>query len=178
MRRGNLISGNTTSCGCRQQEAARENGELGVTHGESNSVEYKLWIGMRRRCIDPNHHNYPRYGARGIAVCDEWMNDFARFLADVGRRPSAKHTLEREDVNDHYRPSNVRWATAAEQQWNRRDSRKVIFEGKEISAAELVAKSALDISVNAFMRRINRGWTVERAITEPVQRPRRVLERA
>jgi hypothetical protein len=84
---------------------------------------YALWSGMKRRCRNPESRSYPRYGGRGISVCDAWADDFWAFVRDVGDRPSAKHSLDRIDFNGNYEPGNVRWATGAEQARNKRSNR-------------------------------------------------------
>lgn len=89
-------------------------------HGAVGTPEYKAWAGMRERCFNPDHHGYLNYGARGISVCDRWNQSFKTFLADMGRRPSSQHSLDRIDVDGNYEPDNCRWATAKEQVENRR----------------------------------------------------------
>lgn len=79
---------------------------------------------MIKRCENPKNHAYPRYGGRGITVCPEWRSDFAAFLRDVGPRPSPDLSLDRIDNNGNYEPGNVRWATAAQQAQNRRNSKR------------------------------------------------------
>lgn len=80
---------------------------------------YRRWYGMISRCSNPKHHKYKYYGARGIKVCDRWL-DFRNFVVDVGMPPTPKHTLDRINNNGDYEPSNVRWATYTEQNSNRR----------------------------------------------------------
>lgn len=77
---------------------------------------------MRRRCNEVSNAYYKDYGGRGIRVCSAWQNSFVQFLADVGERPSAQHSLDRIIVDGNYEPGNVRWATAREQVANRRNT--------------------------------------------------------
>lgn len=74
---------------------------------------------MKRRCNNPNHRHYKYYGGRGIRVCERWLHSYENFLADVGRKPSPQHSLDRyPDPDGNYQPSNVRWATRKQQSNN------------------------------------------------------------
>lgn len=96
------------------------------THGEIRRIdgkrvatpEYRSWQMMRNRCLNPKARDYAYYGGRGIGICKSW-DRFENFLADMGRRPTAAHTLERKNVNRNYMPSNCVWATREEQSRNR-----------------------------------------------------------
>jgi hypothetical protein len=81
---------------------------------------YTCWQEMKRRCYDPNRDNYKWYGARGVTVCDHWRDSFVNFLADVGRRPSPRHSIDRIDPDKGYEPGNCRWALPRTQLLNRR----------------------------------------------------------
>jgi len=121
---------------------------------------------MLLRCNDPNVDAYPWYGGRGIRVCERWQN-FENFLADVGLRPSKAHTIERNDVNGHYEPGNVRWATRREQGANKRNNRHITAFGETLHMQEWCRR--FDIKQGTLWDRLDRGWPVERALSEPVK---------
>lgn len=108
-----LTSGRVTSCGCLVKE-------LKTTHGMHGTPEYKAYYNMIKRCEYEGDNRYADYGGRGIKVCTEWRNSFEKFLADMGARPSNRHSIDRIDVDGDYEPSNCRWATIEEQERNKR----------------------------------------------------------
>lgn len=115
----NLRRGTTTSCGCAQREAV---GSLSKTHGMSTHPLYKVWLGQRNRCRNPNSHKWSAYGGRGIRFAEVW-DDFSVWLEYVLALPfygDPKRSLDRIDNDGNYEPGNLRWATASEQASNRR----------------------------------------------------------
>ncbi len=114
-----LTNGNTKSCGCLHGELFNH-----LTHGDTRSSEYSSWCAMIARCYNPSHIAYKRYGGRGITICTRWRNSYEVFLADMGRKPSPAHSIDRIDNNGNYTPSNCRWVTASEQNYNRRNFKR------------------------------------------------------
>jgi hypothetical protein len=101
---------------------------LQTTHGRSNTTEYRIWQGAKNRCFNTRDRKYPAYGGRGITMGQRWRESFADFFADVGLRPSVRHTLDRKNNDGNYEPGNVRWATAKVQANNRRSSVRSVEE--------------------------------------------------
>lgn len=155
----NLSRGLTRSCGCLAKEKE-------VKHGMSATRLYGLWRTLKQRCTNPNNTHYASYGGRGITLCEAW-HDFEAFYRDVGERPRGK-TLDRIDNDKGYEPGNVRWATRLEQANNRRTNVHIEFRGTTRTIAEWGRLTGLGKS--AILHRLGRGWSVERALTEPIQK--------
>jgi hypothetical protein len=117
---GNLRKGTSQSCGCLHNEGMVERFRKHGEGGHPWTPEYRTWRALRNRCRSPKGQTDSRYGGRGIKVCERW-EDYEAFLADMGRRPSPKHSIDRWPNNDgDYEPGNCRWATTTEQRLNQR----------------------------------------------------------
>lgn len=130
-------------------------------------AEYRTWKDIRRRCNSANRPDHGRYGGRGIVVCQRWMESFQNFLADMGKRPSPRHSIERDDNDGPYSPDNCRWATASEQQRNKRNNRMLTHEGRTMCLAAWAEAIGVKSSI-IWSRIFSYKWTVARALTEPV----------
>ncbi len=89
-------------------------------HGMKGSPEWNAWRNAKFRCTNPKSPDWDDYGGRGIKMAKRWLTSFEAFYAHIGARPSALHSLDRIDNDRGYMPGNVRWATKAEQNKNRR----------------------------------------------------------
>lgn len=158
----NLISGSTTSCGCYKHEFLVE---YHTTHGDRDTRIYNIWSKMRGRCNDKTDADY---GGRGITVCEEWDKSFEVFRDCAIANGYADHlTIDRIDNNGNYCPENCRWTDARQQARNRRSNNVITFNGETHLAIEW--DEILGFSRGTVSRRIkSRGWTVERALTEPI----------
>jgi hypothetical protein len=156
-----LRAGLTKSCGCFMRERSREEIiKRATTHDMSHYPEYSVWTGILRRCNNANDRSYARYGAIGIQCR---FDGFEAFLAEVGPRPSEKHSIDRIDNAGHYEPGNVRWATAQQQARNKRTTFLVEINGERKSLADWCDQTG--IGYNKVWHRIRRqGWQPERAL--------------
>ena len=122
VRRDKLTGGKTRSCGCLHADVTGQIGkERCTTHGQTNSVEYRAWYHAKARTGPGAKGAHRRnYYLRGIRMCQEWRDSFPAFLEHVGTRPGPDYSLDRIDNDGHYEPGNVRWATAQQQNLNKR----------------------------------------------------------
>lgn len=127
VKRTNLISGNTKSCGCYAKQVKKE---INTRHDMSDTKFYNTWRSMKGRCLNPNNHKYPSYGGRGITICNSWLV-FENFMEDMyelylghcSEYGEDNTQLDRINNNGNYEPNNCKWSTRVEQATNRRDSR-------------------------------------------------------
>lgn len=162
-----LRSGHSRSCGCSRRTVPERT--------TLETPEYIVWIAMRVRCRSPKHSAYKYYGGRGIRVCERW-ECFETFLSDMGSRPSPDATIDRIDNDGNYEPGNCRWATHSEQQRNRRDSYHITYRGETKSIWDWAEEYG--INQRTLIYRLQAGWIVERALTEPVRKRRHRLMEA
>jgi hypothetical protein len=135
-----------------------------ATHGESvggvKSKEYRIWSGIRTRCLNKNDKAYFKYGGRNITLCERWMT-FSNFLSDMGRCPEGK-SIDRIDNNKGYCPDNCKWSTFTEQNRNKRNNRLFTVNGTTLCVSQWVIKTGL--SHRTLRRRIMRGCSEDEFI--------------
>lgn len=81
-----------------------------------SNLTYQSFRFAKQRCTYKKYENYAYYGGRGIQMKFKCWEELE---ADIGPRKEG-FTLDRIDVDGHYEPGNVRWATVQQQNQNRR----------------------------------------------------------
>jgi hypothetical protein len=125
---------------------------------------YQRWKGMLGRCYNPKNARYPRYGGRGITVCEQWRQSFEAFYADMGDPPPGL-TLERTDNMRGYSPENCVWATPKDQSNTRHTNHPLTYQGVTLTLRQW--EHRLGYPRFLLQTRLQRGWSEERAITTP-----------
>lgn len=164
------------SCGCRLTEILKERN---TTHNMSYHPVYEIWCGIKKRCLNQRSSGYKHYGERGITICEGWLH-FENFLADMGERPTRRHSVERLDNDGNYScghcaecrhrgwKSNGVWATQKHQCNNKRSNRFLTFGNERLTLTQWSRK--LGINAATLRDRLKRGWSTSKVLTTPVRR--------
>lgn len=165
-----VLCGNTRSCGCLQRDAVTVSGKANTSHGHARkgkvSKTFQAWMAMISRCYNENVENYPRYGGRGITVCDQWRDSFEAFLADMGEAPEGTSLDRFPDNNGNYEPENCRWATILEQNRNKSNNTLLELDGVRRTISEWAEVTGL-MSTTISKRMVY--WNdVRKALTTPL----------
>lgn len=158
-----LSLGRTKSCGCTPGGRA---GRPRVSHQLSKTPEYRVWVYLRERCLNPKCPYFKDYGARGITVHPSWLGEdgFANFIRDVGRRPAAGLSLDRINNDGNYEPGNCRWTDHATQARNRRDNRMFTINGETLCLKDWAVRYGVPYPTAGS--RVRKGWPIERALSK------------
>lgn len=159
-----LRSGKSKQCkGCAT--AARN-----TTHGHAvgnGSSEYSSYSHMIKRCTNPKSKDYPRYGGRGITVCDMWLHSFEAFLMCMGKKPDPSYTIERIDTDKGYEPGNCIWATRREQNQNKSNIVYLTIEGQTKTMTEWSRDPRCTVNVATIHKRLKKGMEPYDAVFAP-----------
>lgn len=165
-----LARGHRTACGS----------DCGLRVANYKTAEYRAWHGLKERCLNARGKDYPKYGARGIRVCARWVNSFHFFVADMGKKPTSAHSIDRINNDGNYScgkceecrangwPANCRWATRSQQQRNRR--KRPVFTINGVTRTQAEWAELHGMSTRTLGGRLRRGLTIEQAINEPLPR--------
>lgn len=160
------------SCGCKRGAMIAASKR---THGKTETPEYRVWCMMKTRCTNPKRRDYQWYGAKGITLCDRWINGdgerggFECFLSDMGERPTPAHTIERKDGKKNYEPDNCCWLLIDAQQRNKSSNLLIEYKRKKMCAAEVARE--IGMNQHTFVQRIRTGWSINAAIHTPLRKP-------
>ena len=165
-----LLSGNTKSCGCYNSDLTKQRN---FKHGEKTRSSnrnrlYEIWVDMRKRCNSTTHNRAQHYSLKGIQVCEEW-NDFHAFK-DWALSNGYNDTLsiERIDNDKDYCPCNCKWIPMNDQSKNRTTNHYLTFNGKTQTLTDWSIETG--INRTTISGRLRKGWTIERALTEPINK--------
>lgn len=165
-----LRTGKKRSCGCLRKETAAVHARSLSTHGAwtggKSTREWATWANMRSRCSLVTHPQYSEYGGRGITIDPAW-EDFSTFLADMGPRPSNKHSLDRVNNDLGYSRENCRWATRIEQNNNTRFNHRVTVNGLTMTIAQWAR--ALNVTRNELKSQGKKSGSLEKAIQDLIK---------
>lgn len=168
---GNLKHGNVRSCGCLARELSSQRA---TTHGDTHTRLYRIWGGMRRRCYEEQNKDYPRYGGRGISVCDEWA-DYQSFKDwSINNGYNDYLTIDRIDVNGPYCPDNCRWIDTKAQNNNRRSNRMIDYNGESMTLSQWSERTG--IPPKTLRYRLEAGWEIADALAIPVSHNNRLVK--
>lgn len=174
VRKENLQSGATKSCGCYQKEvSAKKLNNINLKHGFSRhdgtkEKLYNVWMAMKDRCYNKNNKMYKYYGERNIKVCDEWKNDYVNFRSwAIKNNYKQGLDLDRIDNNGNYEPDNCRFISHKENLKNRSNAIKIDINGNLFSIEELAEK--YNIKKTTIQTRYGRGKRGEQLI-EPIKK--------
>lgn len=160
-----LRSGTTKSCGCWNLDALTARN---TKHGMSGTPEHHAWKGMKKRCLNAQGKDFHLYQGKGIRVCDRWLDSFDNFYADMGEKPSPKHSIERRDSDKNYEPSNCYWGTPMQQARN--TSRNVFYKYEGSSKTLKEWCDELNLPYYTIKSRLADGWDVVKAFESPVKK--------
>lgn len=158
--KSNVFLGKSKSCGCLSKEVT---GDRARTHGMSKTKEYQTWSRMWSRCINPIVDRYPRYGGRGIKVCDRWKK-FELFYEDMGPIPSPSHSIGRIDNDGNYEPSNCRWETPEQQCSNTSVTRIVEWKSEKKTIRQWSIETG--ITYSRLAQRLAAGLPAEKVFDD------------
>ena len=166
----NLKRGASNSCGCLNKELIINRSTVhGMRRRKHTTQEYTVWCNIRQRCNDQNSISYKYYGARGISVCERWINSFENFINDMGNKPTKEHSIGRINNNGNYSPDNCRWETIHDQSRNTRRNRLFTINGITKTMYDWAVSN--NILPHTVARRIDvYGWEPVRALTQPARK--------
>ena len=168
-----VVRGIFKSCGCKKIELLSKIGSTQIKHGCNRRGNkhpiYNSWNGMISRCYNIKRESYKDYGARGIIICEEWKHNFSEFFKwSLDNGWANGLSIERNNVNGNYEPSNCSWKTNAEQQNNKRRTMYITAFKETKSIEDWLDDSRCSITKSGLRKRLRNWSNAELAISKPV----------
>lgn len=172
--------GKTRSCGCLHDAVCAEKATKFKYSVKDYKRLYSIYNGIKKRCYNENESRYKDYGARGIRMCDDWLNQtngFDNFVEwSLANHYNDEMTIDRIDVDGHYEPMNCRWIPLTEQALNKRDTLWVTYKGEHIPLRVLCDR--LGVSYDTVHNRVySLNWSIERAVETPSQQSESLMSK-
>lgn len=162
-----LTRGRIVSCGCSLKKCGEESHSY--KHGLTHKRIMRIWTNMKSRCYNPKDKAYKNYGARGIRICEEWLNDVAAFWKWSKEHGYADDlTIDRINVNGNYEPSNCRWVDRKTQCNNQRNNHYIDYKGEMLTISQIAEKIGIPRTV--INNRLYSGWDEQKAINTPYRK--------
>ena len=164
-----LRNGCTKSCGCLIKDVNLSR----ATHGDSKRQKmkrlYRIWCAVKSRVSNKNQPQYKDYGGRGITICEDWASDYITFR-DWSLKNGYNDTLtiDRIDNEKGYYPDNCRWVSMRTQQRNKSRNRDITFNNETKTLSEWA--EALGMNYFTLHKRMQHGWSIEKAFTKPLKK--------
>ena len=138
-------------------------------HKKTGNRIYNIYRGMKTRCYTSSDYHYQWYGAKGIKICDEWLNDFMSFYnwaLNNGYKEGL--TIDRINNKGNYEPSNCKWSNNLEQANNKRNNHYVYYNGNKVTISQL--SKLINIDRGVLYDRINNlQWCLDRVVNTPTR---------
>jgi hypothetical protein len=147
-----------------------------LEHGDTHTMIYDIWRGIKARCNNPKSPCYNRYGGRGIKICDEWSKSYKKFKDYVSKLDNfglKGYSLDRINNDGNYEPGNVRWADAKTQANNKCTNHYLSLNGKTQTITQWSRE--LNIKPNTLRNRIQMGWPDIEVLTRPIEKHNRAV---
>lgn len=152
IRANHILNDNQISCGCIKRK---------YKDSKIGTVIYDTWNRMMHRCYNINNQKYPRYGARGITICDEWKNSYDEFYKwSINNGFQLGLSIDRINNDGNYEPSNCRWTTRKQQMRNTSRNRLITYQNETHSLAEWC--EILNINYSTANVRLFRGKPLDK----------------
>lgn len=160
-----LMFGETRSCGCLSVDTATK-----YTH-KNNWHIYSSWGAMIDRCYNTKTKRYKHYGGKGVAVCQQWKDNYQNFYDwSIANGWEEGLQIDKDILGNGmlYSPETCKWVTRAENMMYTTRARMVLHNGEMINLRVWCHNNGYDSKQAKFIyNRIRHGWTLEDAINTP-----------